>query len=210
MSPFLPLQFTYLCCSLSHCTRPLKRKNSLITFQIGSWRASSLKVIVSRRWKKWFLKATRSICHGWLCCDVGNDHLGVDAFFGSYFDDDNSHFDLNRVPFEPKKERFLQIILRLVELLLVCTLFSIVSPTLFLLAGITHEVTNFTYNVFSQKEPKKKQKMTLWLWSSMDSNKFWRLFVAYFFNCLFSLIYEKVFSWKVKTLQIKEGISRNY
>ena len=71
--------------------------------------------------------------------------------------------------FEPKKERFLQIILRLVELLLVRTLFSIGSPTLFLLAGITHEVTNFTYNVFWQKEPKKKQKMTLWLWSSMDT-----------------------------------------
>ena len=32
---------------------------------------------------------------GRLCCDVGNDHLGVGAFFGSYFDDDNSHFDLN-------------------------------------------------------------------------------------------------------------------
>ena len=60
------------------------------------------------------LKKQSSVC---LCCDVGNEHLGVDAFFGSYFDDDNSHFDLNRVPFEPKKERFLQIIFRLVELL---------------------------------------------------------------------------------------------
>ena len=56
-----------------------------------------------------------------------------------------------------------------IEGLLDRTLFSIVSPTLFLLAGITHEVTNFTYNVFSQKEPKKKQKMTLWLLSSMDT-----------------------------------------
>ena len=51
-------------------------------------------------------------------------------------------------------------------------LFSIVSPTLFLLAGITHEVTNFTYNVFSQKEPKRNKKWPFGYWVAWTAINF--------------------------------------